>query len=180
MCGHNTYSITHLKLQLQTNPRPVRLAYQPPASSTFISEQTSHQQPASSTFLSKQTSTSHQPPAKRTGCQLPVKRCAILDYGKANKILCCLPVHLSAADPLLILLCSDCSSMLSWHSHALSDTKESESKWLQPWNVALIHCQRHHRPSPTLRWALSTAPQPLRQCLPSKRNRARWRSAVAA
>jgi hypothetical protein len=46
---------------------PVRLAYQPPASSTFLSEQTSHQQPASSTFLSKQTSTSHQPPAKRTG-----------------------------------------------------------------------------------------------------------------
>jgi hypothetical protein len=48
--------------------RPVRLAYQPPASSTFLSEQTSHQQSASSTFLSEQTSTSHQPPAKRTGC----------------------------------------------------------------------------------------------------------------
>jgi hypothetical protein len=47
---------------------PVLLAYQPPASSIFISEQTSHQQPASSTFLSEQTSTSHQPPAKRTGC----------------------------------------------------------------------------------------------------------------
>jgi hypothetical protein len=45
---------------------PVRLAYQPPASSTFVSEQTSHQQPASSTFLSEQTSTSHQPPAKRS------------------------------------------------------------------------------------------------------------------
>jgi hypothetical protein len=40
---------------------PVRLAYQPPASSTFVSQQTSHQQPASSTFLSEQTSTSHQP-----------------------------------------------------------------------------------------------------------------------
>jgi hypothetical protein len=48
--------------------RPVRLAYQPPASSTFLSEQTSHQQPANSTFLSQQISTSHQPPAKRTGC----------------------------------------------------------------------------------------------------------------
>jgi hypothetical protein len=45
----------------------VRLAYQPPASSTFLSEQTSHHQPASSTFLSEQISTSHQPPAKRTG-----------------------------------------------------------------------------------------------------------------
>jgi hypothetical protein len=46
---------------------PVRSAYQPPASSTFLSELTSHQQPANSTFLSQQTSTSHQPPAKRTG-----------------------------------------------------------------------------------------------------------------
>jgi hypothetical protein len=50
--------------------RPVRLAYQPPASSTFLSEQTSHQQPANSTLLSEQTSTSHQPPANRTGCLL--------------------------------------------------------------------------------------------------------------
>jgi hypothetical protein len=43
--------------------RPVRLAYQPPASSAFLSEQISHQQPASSTFLSEQisTSTSNQP-----------------------------------------------------------------------------------------------------------------------
>jgi hypothetical protein len=48
--------------------QPVRSAYQPPASSTFISEQISHQQPANSTFLSQQISTSHQPPAKRTGC----------------------------------------------------------------------------------------------------------------
>jgi hypothetical protein len=46
---------------------PVRLAYQPPASSIFLSEQTSHQQPANSTFLLEQTSTSHQPPAIRTG-----------------------------------------------------------------------------------------------------------------
>jgi hypothetical protein len=46
--------------------QPVRLAYQPPANSTFLSQQTSHQQSASSTFLSEQTSTSHQPPAKRT------------------------------------------------------------------------------------------------------------------
>jgi hypothetical protein len=47
--------------------RPVRLAYQPPANSIFLSEQTSHQQPANSTFLSEQISTSHQQPAKRTG-----------------------------------------------------------------------------------------------------------------
>jgi hypothetical protein len=50
---------------------PVRLAYQPPASSTFLSQQTSHQQPASSTFLSEQTSISHQPSAKRTGFMQP-------------------------------------------------------------------------------------------------------------
>jgi hypothetical protein len=48
--------------------RPVRLAYQPPASSTFLSEQTSHQQPASSTFLSEQTSTSHQPNEQAVSC----------------------------------------------------------------------------------------------------------------
>jgi hypothetical protein len=29
----------------RNNKRPVRLAYQPPASSTFLSQQTSHQQP---------------------------------------------------------------------------------------------------------------------------------------
>jgi hypothetical protein len=46
------------------------LAYQPPASITFLSQQTSHQQPVSNTFLSEQISTSHQPPAKRTGCML--------------------------------------------------------------------------------------------------------------
>jgi hypothetical protein len=45
----------------RSDMRLVRLAYQPPASSTFLSEQTSHQQPANSTFLSEQTSTSHQP-----------------------------------------------------------------------------------------------------------------------
>jgi hypothetical protein len=40
--------------------RHVRLAYQPPTSNIFLSEQTNHQQPARSTFLSEQISTSHQ------------------------------------------------------------------------------------------------------------------------
>jgi hypothetical protein len=44
-----------------SNQQHVRSAYQPPASSTFLSEQTSHQQSASSTFHSEQISTSHQP-----------------------------------------------------------------------------------------------------------------------
>jgi hypothetical protein len=39
--------------------RPVRLAYQPPASSTFLSKQTSQQQPANSSFLSEQTRAWH-------------------------------------------------------------------------------------------------------------------------
>jgi hypothetical protein len=49
---------------------PVRLAYQPPANNTFLSEQTSHQQPTNNTFLSEQISTNHQPPAKRIGCMI--------------------------------------------------------------------------------------------------------------
>jgi hypothetical protein len=40
--------------------QPVRLAYQPPDSSSFLSQQTGHQQPASSTFLSEPI-ISHQP-----------------------------------------------------------------------------------------------------------------------
>jgi competence CoiA-like predicted nuclease len=47
-------------LHLLPVKRPVRWAYQPPANSTFLSEQTSHQQSASSTFLLEQISTSHQ------------------------------------------------------------------------------------------------------------------------
>jgi hypothetical protein len=52
--------------------RPVRLAYQPPSSSTFLSEQISHQQPANNAFPSQQISISHQPPAKRTGCKVSI------------------------------------------------------------------------------------------------------------
>jgi hypothetical protein len=51
---------------LITSCPPVRLAYQPPASSTFPSEQASYQKPANNTFLSEQISISHEPPAKRT------------------------------------------------------------------------------------------------------------------
>jgi hypothetical protein len=59
--------LMHSGIIQQIDIRPVRLAYQPPTSSNFLSEQTSQQQSASSTFLSEQISTSHQPPAKRTG-----------------------------------------------------------------------------------------------------------------
>jgi hypothetical protein len=37
-------------LMIPAKGRPVRSAYQPPASSTFLSEQISHQQPVNSTF----------------------------------------------------------------------------------------------------------------------------------
>jgi hypothetical protein len=53
----------HTKFSIR---RPVHLAYQPPVSSTFLSEQTSHQQSANSIFLSEQTSTSHQPNGQAT------------------------------------------------------------------------------------------------------------------
>jgi hypothetical protein len=67
-------------------PRPVRLAYQPPVSSTFLSHQTSHQQPASITLLSEQTSTSHQPPANRTGYAFcPGKRSTIQTFQQEFK-----------------------------------------------------------------------------------------------
>jgi hypothetical protein len=51
----------YILMELSASIRPVRLAYQPPASSTFLSQQTSNQQPASSTILSEQISISHQP-----------------------------------------------------------------------------------------------------------------------
>jgi hypothetical protein len=46
---------------------PIRLGYQPPDSSTFLSGEISHQQPGNITFLLEKISSSHQPPAKRTG-----------------------------------------------------------------------------------------------------------------
>jgi hypothetical protein len=46
------------------NVRPVRLAYQPPANSTFLSEQTIHQQPArTSQQYSSLRTNQHQPSA---------------------------------------------------------------------------------------------------------------------
>jgi hypothetical protein len=47
------------------------LAYQPPAISTFLSEQTSHKKPASNIFPSEQISISHHPPAKQQAETLP-------------------------------------------------------------------------------------------------------------
>jgi hypothetical protein len=68
LCGKCLFAEGFIFACTDIGSRPVHLAYQSPASSIFLSEQTSHQQSASSTFLSEQTSTSHQPPAKRTGC----------------------------------------------------------------------------------------------------------------
>jgi hypothetical protein len=54
-----------------TSLRPVRLSYQPPANSTFLSEQTSHQQSASSTFSQNKPAPaiSHQPNEQVVGLQ---------------------------------------------------------------------------------------------------------------
>jgi hypothetical protein len=65
--GSKQQIISSLNVCPMAKVQPVRLAYQPPASSIFLSEQTSHQQPASSIFLSEKISTSYQPPAKQTG-----------------------------------------------------------------------------------------------------------------
>jgi hypothetical protein len=62
---HSSTTTTTTNVYTPAAMHPVRLAYQLPVSSSFLSEQISHQQPASSTFLSEQISTSHQPPAKR-------------------------------------------------------------------------------------------------------------------
>jgi hypothetical protein len=51
----------YMFIQFSLALRPVHLAYQPLANSTFLSEQISHQQPTSGTFLSIQINTSHQP-----------------------------------------------------------------------------------------------------------------------
>jgi hypothetical protein len=40
--------------------RPIRLAYQPPANTIFLSKRISHQQPTSRTFLLEQISIGHQ------------------------------------------------------------------------------------------------------------------------
>jgi DNA-binding NarL/FixJ family response regulator len=53
---------------------PDRLAYQSPANSTLLSEQTSHQQSANSIFLSEQISTSHQPLTKRTSSKFCLEK----------------------------------------------------------------------------------------------------------
>jgi hypothetical protein len=42
--------------EIAADHHPIRLSYQPPHSSTFLSEQTSHQKSANSTFLSEQIS----------------------------------------------------------------------------------------------------------------------------
>jgi hypothetical protein len=87
---------------------PVRLPYQPPASSTFISEQTSHQQPANSNLLSEQTSISHQPPAKRTGCLLmhlyPLDYLFLLDLLLTVTIVITRAMYIYASETPTVLL----------------------------------------------------------------------------
>jgi uncharacterized membrane protein len=62
-------------MMMMVSVRPVRLAYQPPANSTFLSEQTSHQQPArtSQQYTSLRTN-QHQPSATSQPNRLVVHR----------------------------------------------------------------------------------------------------------
>jgi hypothetical protein len=58
------YRVNVARSQHQHNSQPVRSAYQPPASSTFLSERTSHQQPAAtSQQYSSLRTNQHQPSA---------------------------------------------------------------------------------------------------------------------
>jgi hypothetical protein len=50
--NHRADACVRKPLLLSQRAGSVRLAYQPPASSAFLSEQISHQQPANGTFLS--------------------------------------------------------------------------------------------------------------------------------
>jgi hypothetical protein len=60
---HDIATVPPVKLDL-VHFRPVRLAYQPPASSTFLSQETSHQQPAAtSQQYSSLRTNQHQPSA---------------------------------------------------------------------------------------------------------------------
>jgi uncharacterized iron-regulated protein len=51
----------HKHAILYKTSHPVRLPYQPPTTSTFLSYQTSHRQPTNNTFLPEQINTSQQP-----------------------------------------------------------------------------------------------------------------------
>jgi hypothetical protein len=54
-----------------TAVQPVRLAYQPPVISTFLSQQTSHQQPTTSQYYFSLRTNQHQPSAtKQAGSQM--------------------------------------------------------------------------------------------------------------
>jgi hypothetical protein len=90
------------------------LAYQPPASSTFLSEQISHQQPASSTLLSEQTSTSHQPPANRTGWEpaILIHRDAFIFFKAA---MCNTSVCFEQAQMTLVLKEKNCHYKYNLH-----------------------------------------------------------------
>jgi hypothetical protein len=76
----------HQRMPSETPCRAARRAllanYARVTSSTFLSEQ------ASSTILLEQTSTSHQPPANRTGCRAPPAHGAnSYSYAQSNRML---------------------------------------------------------------------------------------------
>jgi hypothetical protein len=56
-------TLLYQKLQRRKNLRPVRLAYQPPASSIFLSEQISHHSPATRQQYFSLRTNQHQPSA---------------------------------------------------------------------------------------------------------------------
>jgi hypothetical protein len=89
---------------VQTNEREahtVLLAYQPPASSIFLSEQTSHQQPVNITFLSQKISTNHRPPVIAKPSDTMVGVLALHAIRHATLVTCLLSWALRRREVLL-------------------------------------------------------------------------------
>jgi hypothetical protein len=106
--------------------RPVRLAYQPPASSTFLSEQISHQQPASSTFFSEQTITSHQLASARHYICLPKLKSQSLIC--PNPLLLLWYIYVAFMEEYLATVLINLASSL-----ALGDLRVRDYIWTHAW-----------------------------------------------
>ena len=77
------------------------------------------------------------------------KRWGILDYVcKGNKILCCLPVPLSAADPPLIFICVQIAAPCfpGIDTPYVTQRSQRSSDCSRETLPSIVHCQCHHTP----------------------------------
>jgi hypothetical protein len=103
--------------------RPVHFAYQPSASSTFLSEEISHQQSAGSIFLSEQTITIHQPNEQAAGPARPGRSPLSAGRRRQSPYVVVVPGLAAAARPLLCLaeLRTRRTTLLPWPMVATTD-----------------------------------------------------------